>query len=267
MRSRLPSSPVLLWVTVVLVVLLVLGIARSRGDADSIVRGADQDLPGPVLLVPGYGGGTGALEVLAGKLRASGRSATVVALPGDGTGDLRDAARVLDAAVAAELSAGAPSVDIVGYSAGGVTARYWVRQFGGASKARRVVTLGSPHHGTRVAALGARFAAGACPVACQQLVPDSDLLDELNDGDETPAGPQWLSVWTDQDETVTPAESARLQGAVDVVLQRVCPGLAVSHADLPRAPLVTGIVLQALAATPIPTPRSADCAFLLEQGS
>ena len=55
-------------------------------------RAADQDRPGPVLLVPGYGGSTG---VAAGPGRAAdrgGRDATVVDLPGDGTGDLNAAA-------------------------------------------------------------------------------------------------------------------------------------------------------------------------------
>ncbi len=91
-----------------------------------------QDALGPVLLVPGYGGATAALDVLADALRQSGRDATVVALAGDGTGDLREQAEVLDDAVQRALErTGAASVDLVGYSAGGVTARLWARDFGG----------------------------------------------------------------------------------------------------------------------------------------
>ena len=72
-------------------------------------------------------------------------------------------------------------------------ARLWVRDGGGADMARRVLTLGSPQHGTSQAALGAEFA-GSCPPACEQLVPESDLLRRLNAGDETPAGPLWATI-------------------------------------------------------------------------
>ena len=117
----------------------------------------------------------------------------------------------------------APSVDVVGYSAGGVVARLWVRDYGGAGLARRVMTLGSPHHGTSQAALG-RELAGGCPVACEQLVPDSDLLRRLNAGDETPDGPLWATVRSTGDQVVTPVDSAALDGAVNILVQEVCPG-------------------------------------------
>jgi triacylglycerol esterase/lipase EstA (alpha/beta hydrolase family) len=242
---------------VVALAAVVLGLRSRVGETP--VSAVPQDRPGPVLLVPGYGGSTGSLEQLAQFLRENGHDATVVPLPGEGTGDLREAAKALDTAA---RSTGAQSVDVVGYSAGGVTVRYWVKELGGASLARRVITLGSPHHGTTLAALGAQFASGACPVACQQLVPGSDLLDFLNAGDETPDGPQWLSLWTSQDETVTPPDSARLMGAVDVVLQDVCPGASISHGGLPTAPLVQGLVLRAVGTGDIAAPGPADCAAL-----
>jgi hypothetical protein len=57
-------------------------------------------------------------------------------------------------------------------------------------------------------------------------------------------------VWTDQDEVVTPADSARLDGATSVVVQRVCPGTTLDHGDLPRSPLVAAVVLEALDVAP-----------------
>jgi len=262
-----PSRRLLLQcVALVAVVLAVALVAArlTRSDVRPRLAAVPQDRPGPVLLVPGYGGSTTSLQVLAGRLRAAGRDASVVTLPGEGTGDLVAQARVLDAAARAAVAAGAPSVDVVGYSAGGVVVRLWARNLDGDGLARRIVTLGSPHHGTKVAALGAAFAPGACPTACQQLVPGSTLLKGLNAGDETPAGPQWLSLWTAQDQTVTPPESARLAGATDVVLQDVCGGLQLTHSDLPRSPLVAGIVLQALGTQDVRQPRG--CSALQAAG-
>jgi pimeloyl-ACP methyl ester carboxylesterase len=222
------------------------------------------DQPGPVLLIPGYGGSRDSLEVLAGKIQATGRSATVIALPGDGTGDLTAQSEVLQAAVDKALAGGAPSVDVIGYSAGGVVARLWVARHG-AGKVRRVITLGSPLHGAQIAALGASLGNGVCPVACQQLVPGSALLSEANKR-ALPKSLGWLSLYTDNDETVTPPTSAKLDGATNVELQSICPAAIIGHGDLPTNSLVTGIVLRALAAGPLVAPVAADCPALSNGG-
>lgn len=249
---------VLAAVLVVVLVAVVLVVTGREGTGRPAAA-APQDRPGPVLLVPGYGGSTGALEVLARRLRAAGRDARVVPLPGDGTGDLREQAGALDASARAALDrSGAPSVDVVGYSAGGVVARLWAADDGGRSVARRVVTLGAPHHGSDVAALAGSLLPDRCPAACRQLVPDSDLLTRLN-VDETPDGPTWVSVWTTADQVVTPPESARLDGAVNIPVQAVCAGSQVGHGELPADRLVQGLVLDALAPAPPPQPGPADC--------
>lgn len=223
---------------------------------------ADQATPGPVLLVPGYGGSTASLQTLADRLDADGRDAAVVPLPGDGTGDLRASADALGSAVDAAMKrTGAHSVDIVGYSAGGVVARLWAAD-GGARVARRIVTLGSPHHGTRVADVVGDVVPGDCPLACQELATDSQLLLQLNARDETPAGPTWVSIWTTQDTTVTPPDSARLAGALNIPVQSVCANARVAHGDLPRDRLVQAIVIAELGAGSPPHLGAADCARL-----
>lgn len=253
---RLLLSGLVLVVAVGLVSLLLVQLLRDDASPATPVA---QDEPGPVLLVPGYGGSTTGLQVLAARLRAAGRDAQVVPVPGDGRGDLRGSASALGEAADAAIADGAPSVDVVGYSAGGVVARLWA-EGDGAGKARRIVTLGAPHHGTSLAALGIALAPGSCPLACQQLAPGSLLLAELNDGDETPEGPEWLTLWTEQDTIVTPPESARLGGAVQVVVQQLCPGARVDHGTLPRDPLVQAVVLQALSAAPLAAPTACPVA-------
>ncbi len=245
-------------IAAVLTGLLAVGVLLSVTGRDATQTPAAQvaqDRPGTVVLVPGYGGSTSSLEVLADRLRGAGRTAVVVSLPGDGTDDLTAYVPVLDAAVKSALRAGAPSVDVVGYSAGGVVARLWLKD-GGAADTRRVVTLGSPHHGTRLAGAGAVLAPDRCPTACRQLVPGSPLLEALNAGDETPVGPLYLSLWTTSDQTVTPPDSARLDGAVNVVLQAVCPEATTSHGDLPRDRQVQAIVLKALGPGPLNPPTT-----------
>ena len=81
-------------------------------------------------------------------------------------------------------------------------------------------------------------------------------------GDETPAGPSWVSVWTTADTTVDPPDSARLEGAVDLTVQSVCADSRVAHGQLPSDALVQGIVLAELAAGPPPELGAADCARL-----
>ncbi len=257
MSGRRRAALVGLLAVVALVALGLLLVARAGG-------GVPQDEPGPVLLVPGYGGDTASLEPLAAALRASGRQARVVPV-GDGTGDLRDQAEQVARAADDAVAAGAPSVDVVGYSAGGVVARVWVADLGGGEQARRVVTLGSPHHGTTVASLGALLATGACPKACRQLAEGSDLLAGLP---EAPRGPVWTSVWTVDDEVVTPPDSAVLAGAVDVELQSVCPDARVAHGSLTRDPLAVGTVLTALGVPPLEAaPGPTDCGPLRAAGA
>jgi len=182
----------------------------------------------------------------------------VVRLPGNGTGSLLTDAAALNAAVARALAGGAPSVDVIGYSAGGVVALIWARMDDGAAKARRVITLGSPFHGTSLAAGAAGFVPGACPAACQQLVPGSALLDRLQV--TNPAGlPPWLSLWTTDDQTVKPPDSARLAGAISLAVQSLCPAARISHSQLPTSPVVTAIVLGALGAGPLRAPTAAAC--------
>ena len=243
-------------VIVAVALLAGVGVAVLSGDGTGPRQGRStvaQDLPGTVVLVPGYGGSTSALEVLAARLQQDGRSTLVLQLPGEGTGDLVGYADLLDSAVQQALAAGAPSVDLVGYSAGGIVVRQWLSE-NGPGPVRRVVTLGSPHHGTDVAATGNALAPGQCPEACRQLVPGSGLLDDLNEGDETPYDLPWVSLWTAVDETVTPPDSARLDGATNIVLQDVCPGATTSHSDLPRDPQVQGLVRAALGAGPVTVP-------------
>jgi len=247
-------------VLLVAAVAVVAGVRLSRGQPKPLAG-----RPGAVLLVPGYGGSTTSLGVLAARIRSTGRTAIVVWLAGNGTGDLTAQAQVLAGYVNRAIGAGSGPVTVIGYSAGGVVAWLWDVDYGGAAQAARIITLGSPLHGARIAAVGAGYDPAECPVACQQLVPGSALLTGLQRSAQR--RPPWLSLWSADDQTVQPPDSARLAGAVNVPLQSVCPGAVIEHDQLPSAPLVIGIILRTLSSGGVTAPLPGDCAALEALGS
>lgn len=254
-RRRVVLLLVLAALLVVLVLAAVLVVRATVGKGAPVA----QDRPGPVLLVSGYGGSTRALEPLRQTLEAAGRDVVVVPPVDGGTGDIQQQAAALGtSADDAMRRFGATSVDVVGYSAGGVVARAWVRDHDGAGVARRVLSIGSPQHGTSLAGLAVGLA-GQCPPACRQLEPDSDLLRSLNARDETPRGPVFVSVWSTADEVVVPAGSARLSGALDFTVQSVCPGARTAHGDLPSDPTVQAALATTLGTAAPAAPTDVAC--------
>src|SRR5512133_1124430 len=148
-------------VAVVLAALAALAAALARPAGPAPLAPGET----PVLVVPGYDGGRESVGTLAARLRAAGRRVVVVDLPDRATGDLRGSATALAAAVD---RTGAARVDLVGYSAGGVVVRLWLADPARALRARRVVLLGTPNHGTELAGgAAAALGPGLCASICQ----------------------------------------------------------------------------------------------------
>jgi len=217
----------------------------------------------PVVLVHGYGGDADSMRALRGVLQDAGHTAVAVPLPARGTGDLLDSARVLAAAVEAS---GAAKIDLVGYSAGGIVIRAYLKHVGGVERARRVVLIATPNHGAQAATLAAVADPASCVDACQQLASGSDFLSDLNDGDESPEGVQFITIWTGNDRVVTPASSAQLDGAVNIRLQDVCSDAIVEHEELVHYPLPVALVLRALGPGLSKPPAPSECAALRARG-
>jgi pimeloyl-ACP methyl ester carboxylesterase len=96
---------------------------------------------------------------------------------------------------------GSRQVDVVGHSLGGLIARYYAQCLGGDLRIRTLVTLGTPHAGTRVAPL-----ANAHPIV-RQMRPGSEVIEELNrpaPGCRT----RFVSFWSDLDALMEPLEAA-----------------------------------------------------------
>lgn len=94
-------------------------------------------------------------------------------------------------------------VHVIGHSMGGLMARYYVQRLGGDARVDTLVTLGTPHAGTRAASLVPHSLA-------RQLRPGSDLVREL----ALPAPgcrTRVLSVWSDLDQLMVPRRNARIE--------------------------------------------------------
>ncbi len=159
----------------------------------------------PVLLLHGFVDNRSAFALLRRSLLRNGWSRVQALNYSPLTGDIRTAAKLLGPHIEQVCEeSGHSRVDIVGHSLGGLIARYYVQCLGGDAQVRTLVTLGTPHSGTRaVPALAPH------PLA-RQMRPGSPVLEEL-------AGPvrgcrtRFVAFWSDLDQLMIPVESARLE--------------------------------------------------------
>lgn len=164
------------------------------------------------------------------------------------TCDIRTAAELLGRHIEGICErTGSSRVDIVGHSLGGLIARYYVQCLGGDLRVRTLVTLGTPHAGTRVVPL-----ANAHPIV-RQMRPDSPVLQELTrpaPGCRT----HFVSFWSDFDHLMDPVETARIDHP-DLTAQNVLV-TGIGHLALPVHPAVAAGVRQALDTAPSGTKAS-----------
>lgn len=184
-----------------------------------------------------------------------------------GVGDITQSANELELFVDAVLAAtGAPQVDMIGHSQGGVVARQYLKFNGGAdavapgsNKVDNLVTLGATNHGTNFNGLQGLFVAAKSlgmphilseqlffGIAGSQQLIGSPLLSRLNANGEALPSVKYTVVATRFDEIVTPPERTFLDpssGSVNNVwVQDVCPSSTASHLGLTSDPTVASIV-------------------------
>ena len=136
------------------------------------------------------------------------------------------AARIADI----RKATGAAQVAVVCHSMGGLVARAYLRRHGGAH-VRRLVTIGTPHAGSRHAWM-------MRGQALADMRPRSAFLDEINASRDHLAGVPAVSLWSWHDSMVTPQDSSRLPYGKNVVLAKI------AHNALIADPTVQGRVAQ-----------------------
>ncbi len=165
--------------------------------------------PRPIIVVHGYAMNRANFLPLARRLGAAGLG-PVLGFEYWTLGKTASAARRLAAYVdEVRTATGAAEVDVIGHSMGGVVGRYYVQLGGGDGAVRNLVTIGSPHAGTDVSAIGL-----GSPT--RELLFGSTLLERLRTA-PLPTHTRVTVIWSRLDALVPGARQARMPGADEIV--------------------------------------------------
>ncbi len=177
----------------------------------------------PILLVHGYVCNRGLWGALRQTLAAAGLGPIYADTFTPLFGGIDVFAAKLDARIEAIcIETGADKVMIVAHSMGGLAVRAYMAQTAqtAVSRIAKLVTLGSPHHGSQVARLGIGMNAG-------QMCEQSEWLQMLESREAADAigglrkRPATLSIYTLNDDLVYPPESSVLEWAENVAVSAV----------------------------------------------
>ncbi len=160
----------------------------------------------PVILLHGLGDRARLFRHLVAKLDTDGRETHAFDfVPNGGQAPLEHLAKQAANYIETHVAPHQP-IDIVGFSMGGIVARYYLQRLGGLDRTHRLITIGSPHGGTLTAHLLPRHGA-------RQMRPRSTFLKDLNHDVHRLGHLKVASIWTPYDLMILPTASARLPGS------------------------------------------------------
>ena len=169
----------------------------------------------PILLVHGYGSNRGMFWRMQKRLAAAGLGPVYTDSLQPLFGSMDEMALVLAARIEKICEeCGAVKVNIVAHSMGGLVTRAYLVANPAAGRVARLITIGSPHHGTQMATFGV----GRC---VQEMRIDSLCLSALAAAEVTLPKPPTLSIYTLNDDLVYPAESSRLDWAENLPMSGI----------------------------------------------
>lgn len=187
--------------------------SRNVGEAvllPSVAR-AGQQRRTRTVLIHGYRDDASVFNALASYMSDLGLESYAVTLaPSDCSVPLETLAQQLETFIDSNFAAG-QKLDFVGFSLGGIVARYYIQRMGGLARTNRLLTVAAPHHGTWMA-----FASGL--PAALQMRPRSDFLRDLNADAESLTGIQFASMWSPLDLMILPSFSSRMPVAKNLAV-------------------------------------------------
>jgi hypothetical protein len=158
----------------------------------------------PIILCHGYMHNKSAFLVMGHRLKQMGRTNVIAVNFGPFSQEVPHFAERLSEAVSLALvHTGCDRADLIGHSMGGLVVRYYVEKLGGAASVDTAVTIGAPHRGTKMAALGLFKSS-------RQFRPDSPLITGFEESSSSGAGADMRAIWSDFDSVVLPREAACL---------------------------------------------------------
>jgi triacylglycerol esterase/lipase EstA (alpha/beta hydrolase family) len=188
----------------------------------------------PVLLIHGYACNSGYWRPMSELLTQEHISHYGIDLepPGAAIDDFVPQVAAAVARLCAET--GQTQVVILAHSMGGLVARAYLRRHGHEHIAR-VITLGTPHHGTTLASFGPGSNAA-------QMRRDSPWLDLLHASEANLQRTLFSSIYSVHDNIVAPQNSSDLPGARNLVFG------AIGHVALGRHPIIMHAALREIEA-------------------
>lgn len=190
--------------------LLITLLLRPFGWWQAKIPQADQGTKPPVILLHGLFQNRSCLFWLQSRLRAAGYQ-QIISINTPPWRDMETLTECLAKKVdELRIKLKHDKFVLVGHSMGGMIARNFVQNRGGAAYVQGIITLGTPHHGSKLAPF-------ALSPMGKTLLPDSTFLQSFNSTPwpkETPA----VSIYTRYDNIVLPAESAKMKDSRQVEL-------------------------------------------------
>ena len=205
----------------VLVVALAVSAAPTPVEAQTA-----QD---PIVFVHGWNSSASTWNTMIDRFVAAGypRSSLLAFTYNSNTSNRTIAGQVAAAVDQLKASTGATKVDIIAHSMGSLSSRSYLKERGGTANVDDWVSLAGPNHGTNTAFACYPFSRG-----CRDMIPNSDLLNALNAGDETPGSTNYGTFWSNSDDVINPDNSVLLSGATNTFAGAIEHSDFLSRADV-----------------------------------
>lgn len=182
----------------------------------------------PVVLVHGLRDTSRDMRKIAGYLRDLGWQILNIDLTPN-TGDARLeilAKQVAD--LVTRTFAPHQQIDLIGYSMGGLVARYYLQRLSGIERVDRFISISAPHRGT----IAANFSTRA---GCMQMRPNSDFITDLDRDVDKLKQLNFTSIWTPFDLMILPPSSSKLGFGTELQIPALAHPLMLSDRRTFRA--------------------------------